>query len=137
MIKSEDTGLAVHGSGDSGEAVTPTVSTRGRKGGILSAAAKRKADQALKVNGFAQTIEQARGTAQSVEGFAQTLEDATTEYCADRLAAVPHNIQARVIEEVAAADPADFRGFNDAIRSVGGAADFFTFLQTANGTEGE
>lgn len=129
----EDTGLAVQGGG---EAVQPTTSTRGRKGS-LTAAAKRKAEQALEINGFNRAIADAQVSAKGVEAFSEELETVTADYCADRLAAVPHNIMTRVVGEVAGNDPADFSGFAHALRNTPAARNLYAFLQTSEGIEGE
>jgi len=116
--------------------VAPTASTRGRGKAGLSKAAQKKAEQALQKNGFNKAIEDARGTAKNVEDFSADLENVTTEYCSDRLAAIPHNIMARVVEEVASSEPANFSGFAHAIRNTSGALNFFTMVSASSEVEG-
>lgn len=115
-----------------------TTTTRGRgKSGSMTKAAQKKAEQALQSNGFNKAIEDARGTAKSVEAFSEDLENVTTEYCSDRIAAIPHNIMTRVVEEVAGSEPANFSDFAHAIRNTAGARDFFAMVSVSSEVEGE
>jgi hypothetical protein len=128
MIKSEDTGLAVQSSA-SGEAIAPTASIRGRKGGGLSKAAKAKERvSALSGVGIEAAIEDVRAVVAAGESVANDLKAGAVAHLSDVFEALPYEIQAEVFEGVANSDRGTFRSGLDAwtasLRNTSGAGEF-------------
>lgn len=124
----EDTGLTVQSEG---QVIAPTTSTRGRKSGGLSKAAKAaQRQEAAAASGFNAKVEEVRMTATAIENFAAELEDAAVAYQLDVLDSIVPNVRARVMEGVQSSDSATFLESNDAwaasLREASKSSQFFT-----------
>lgn len=113
--------------------------SRGRKPGKAAAIAKAESEQ-RQTSGLAPVIAEAQHTVATAEQVATEIEAAASSIIVDRLAAVPANIQARVLQEVQDTDPATFRAESDtwarSLRTAGGASELFAMVSGADGVDG-
>lgn len=112
---------------------------RGRKPG--KAAIAKAESERRQTSGLAPVIAEAQHTVATAEQVATEIEAAAAAHIADRFAAVPANIQARVLQEVQDLDPATFRAESNtwarSLRTSGGASEFFAMVAPESNADGE
>lgn len=112
--------------------------TKGRKTG--KAAIAKAESERRQTNGLAPVIAEAQHTVAAADQVALEIETAASSIIVDRFAAVPANIQARVLQEVQDTDPATFRAESNAwiksLRTSGGASQLFAMVSGTDGVDG-